>query len=102
MTTMPSKHRNEDRLPRVGVFAITKVIATSLARELGIARPIFFSPKAFSNGRGVALSALLVDEEVWPLEPDVAAAMMPCLAREKGYILRVMRMDPHTKNRKSR
>jgi hypothetical protein len=94
---MTLRNRTRDRLPHVGVLAATKYLATSLAQELGIARALALSPDGIKRGagRGTLLSALLVDEGVWPLDQELQDVLLPALGPEKGYILRMQRVDPH-------
>jgi hypothetical protein len=75
-------------------MASTLSLASSLARELGISNHIPVAPTALTRVRGSRLSAVLVDEALWPLNPIVEDTLLPCLAKEKGYILRVLRVDP--------
>lgn len=93
---MTIKNRTKERLPQVGVLAATKHLAQSLARELGIVRPLPLGLEGVKRGtgRGTHLSALVVDEGVWPLDQQVQDALMPALGVTKGYILRMQRVDP--------
>lgn len=93
MTTTAIKNRTRDKLPRVGILAPTKNFAASWGRELGIQRALALSPTAH-GGKGVHLAALIVDESLWPLNKEIEAALLPTLAREHGYIFRMMRVDP--------
>jgi hypothetical protein len=101
MTSQPIKSRTKDRLPRVGVLALSKSIAQSLARELGLSNPVLLSPQGVSSGsgRGVNLSALIVEDTLWPMRQDVAAALLPCLSRDRGYILKLSRIEPRDWNK---
>jgi hypothetical protein len=94
MTTTAIKNRTHDRMPRIGILASTKHIANSWGRELGIQRAVALSPAAHATGRGVQLSALIVDEALWPLDDEVRGALLPTLAWEHGYVFRLMRVDP--------
>lgn len=94
MTTTAIKNRTKDKLPRVGILAPTKNLAASWGRELGIMRAVALSPAAHATGRGTQLAALVVDESLWPLDEEVRAALLPCLAWEHGYIFRMTRVDP--------
>jgi hypothetical protein len=97
MTTTAIKHRTHDRLPQVGILAGTKTLANSLAQELGITRPVTLSPKALASARGINLSALVVDEMLWPLNVTICEALLPCLAKERAYIMVMVRVDPKIK-----
>jgi hypothetical protein len=98
MSTQP-RGRSKEARPRVGILAPTHNIATSLAQELGITNHVPLSPRSLLHSRGTHLSALLVDETLWPMQPDVAEALVPTLSRTGGYILRVLRVDPKAKAR---
>lgn len=87
------RQRHED-LPRVGVLAQNTHVATSLARELGIRKPIVLSPACVDRIRGISLDTLIVESKSWPLSPAVATTVMPALKSTKGYILHVQRVDP--------
>lgn len=89
MTTTPIQKL---KVPPVGVFAATEVIARSLIRELGIKNAVGIG--RLSNIRGFHLSAILVDNSAWPLTKENRQELLPCLAKEQGYILHVKRYDP--------
>lgn len=80
-------------LPPVGVLAVTQNVARSLANELNINSAVCLSPTS-TSGRGVSLSALLVDESAWPMTEVTKRNLLPCLAQYQGYVLRLSRHDP--------
>jgi hypothetical protein len=94
MPNQALQRRTKERLPQVGVLAPTAGLATSLAQELGISRPMTFSPRSLTRARGVRLSALIVEDSCWPMPREVAAALIPCLQAEGGYVFHARRIDP--------
>lgn len=97
MSRRPLQHRTTEKLPRVGVLAPTNNLATSLAQELGISSPLALSPRSLQRGRGCTLSALIVEDSMWPMDMATAEALIPCLQAEGGYVFHARRIDPKRK-----
>lgn len=95
MRLVTTRGRRRESGP-VGVLAPTLGLAQSLASEMGIRQPVILSPRSVSLGgcRGSNLAALLVEESSWPLTEEVENALLPCLAQDKGYVLRIRRYEP--------
>lgn len=92
-----SVQRSADDQPKVGILAPTANLATSLAQELGISRPVALSPRSLNRVRGIQLSSLIVEDSLWPLDSATAASVLPCLARSRGYMFHARRIDPTRK-----
>jgi hypothetical protein len=84
--------------PRIGILAGTVGLAQSLARELGISKPILLSARSIHKGGGRCdLSTVLIDESALPLEAQTIASLTHCLTARLGYMLFVKRIDPRKK-----
>lgn len=83
-------------MTHVGILADTTALAASIATELHISRPLLLSPSNVANALEFEdnLGVVLVDDAQWPLNAHTAAYVIPAVARNLGYIIRLERINP--------
>ena len=80
--------------PPTGILAKSQHLATALARELNVKRPVVMSHTTLTERRIEELGVLLVEEASWPLSPRLAHIILPALRKGGGYLIRLERHDP--------
>lgn len=97
MTKQALGVNTKDAKPKIGILAPSANLATSLAQELGISCHLALSPNCLRKVRGVPLSALIVEDSMWPLSLTAVHDLLPALEKMGGYIFHARRIDPNPK-----